>query len=215
MIHLSNIQFAYPHQEFSLKLKELRLEPEKSYAITGPSGTGKSTFLKLISGELTPQVGEVRILENETHKMSDFERRLFRLKNIGIVFQNSQLLDYLTIRENILLPVHLNGSPKTHEVDTLIEKCSLTKLLNRKPQGISEGEKQRVAVCRALITDPAIILADEPTSSLDPKNSQIVMELLVQACRQKSKTLITVTHDRSLLTYFDEVIDLSELEITS
>jgi len=196
---------------FCLKVSSLKLADGKSLAITGVSGSGKSTFLKLLSGELALHRGSISILGHKLNEMRDNARRNFRLKNYGMIFQDSPLLEYLTIKDNILLPANIVGIKKRLDLKELCANCGIEELINRYPSQLSEGEKQRAAICRALISSPKVVLADEPTSSLDPVRGEEITDLLIQNCQKYNCTLIMVTHDYSLLDKFDQKVDIGKL----
>ncbi len=196
---------------FFLKVRSLELKKDTSLAITGVSGSGKSTFLRLLSGELAVQSGNVIIMEHKLHEMNDNQRRDFRLKNLGMIFQDSPLLDYLSVRDNILLVPTISGQKNLLDLQDLATNCGIGKLLSRYPSMLSEGEKQRVAICRALISSPKVILADEPTSSLDNARAREVTNLLIRNCKKYNCKLIMITHDHSLLDKFDKNYDISKL----
>ena len=209
MIALGNVQFSY-ESSFSLVISNLSLGEGETLAVTGVSGSGKSTLLKLLSGELKCRTGKLSVLGNELHNLSSAALHSFRLRNIGMIFQDSPLLDYLNLEENILLP-SITAGLKTGEINELADKCGIKDLLKRKPAELSEGEKQRAGICRALIASPRLVLADEPTSSLDPERGRSITELLIEGCRKRKAALVMVTHDHSLLELFDRSVDISEL----
>jgi len=196
-----------------LKRSEFNRYSGSKAAVIGPSGYGKTTFLNLLSGINTPQKGEIEIDSRNIGSLDDSERRSFRISKIGFVFQNFELVEYLTILDNILLPYRINTYLKlTREVcsraEELAEKMGLGDKLKRNVTKLSQGEMQRVAICRALVTKPKLLLVDEPTGNLDPKNKELTMKTLFDYAEQNDSTLVTVTHDHSLLGEFDSVIDL-------
>ena len=128
-----------------------------------------------------------------------------------MIFQDSPLLDYLKLADNIILPAKLSGQKMSLDLADVTAQCGIENLLNRYPEQISEGEKQRAAICRALVTSPELVIADEPTSSLDPQRSGEITDLLIRQCRNGKSSLLMVTHDHSLLEKFDRHIDISEL----
>lgn len=216
MISLSNISFQYPQSDFELRLDKLGFSSGSKTAIVGPSGFGKTTLLHLISGIYVPQSGMVEVHGKNVHLMSDAERRTFRLMNIGFVFQDFKLLEYLSVMDNILLPYRINKALKLKKalkshVFEIASMLSIEDKLARNPGKLSQGERQRVAICRALLTNPSIILADEPTGNLDPANKQNIMRLLFNYVSKNKATLITVTHDHELLCGFDRVVDFKEI----
>jgi len=213
MIKIRELYFEYPRSDFKLSIPELDIKGGSKAAVIGPSGYGKTTFLNLLSGINTPQKGEIKIDSSNISSLSDSERRSFRISKIGFVFQNFELVEYLTILDNILLPYRINPSLRlTGEVRSrageLAEKMGLGDKLKRNVTKLSQGEMQRVAICRALLTEPRLLLADEPTGNLDPKNKELTMKALFDYAEQNDSTLVTVTHDHNLLGGFDSVIDL-------
>lgn len=184
-------------------------------AVVGPSGSGKTTLLNLISGISVPGKGSVRVAESEIAGLDDRGRRAFRVQHIGAIFQQFELIEYLPVRENILLPYLVSRALK-HDVTVdrrlqeLAETVGLRDKLSRPVRQLSQGEQQRVAICRALLPAPRLILADEPTGNLDPVNKQKAIDLLFQQCKAADLTLVAVTHDTGILSGFDRVIDFSQ-----
>lgn len=212
MIELRDVTFAYPEGEFRLQVPSLRIAAGERAVLIGPSGAGKTTLLHLAGGILAPRSGVVRIGQHELSRESDAARRRFRLREVGLVFQEFELLEYLTARENILLPFRGGRAPRLDrqaraQVDELAEVAGIARLLGRYPRKLSQGERQRVAVCRALVTRPRIVLADEPTGSLDPATGGEVMRLILEQSRAAGATVLTVTHNHGLLDRFDRVVD--------
>ena len=211
MIQARNILFSYSKSSFRLAADELKIERGEKLAIVGPSGSGKTTLLNLLAGILLPDRGEISIEETQLSSLNDRDRRNFRASNIGLVFQQFELLDYLTVIENVRLPFRINRSaidtPDIESPTQLLESVGLSGFAHRYPGKLSRGEQQRVAICRALITGPKLILADEPTGNLDPANKRNIMNLLFSQTQSRNQTLVVVTHDQSLLADFDRVID--------
>lgn len=214
MVHAQNIKFRYPATSFQLAIDELAVAPAEKLAIVGPSGSGKTTLLNLLAGILVPDQGEISIDGSRLTSLSDRERRNFRASKIGMVFQQFELLEYLTVIENVRLPFRINPTAQDREhgneidsADELLNSVGLTGFANRYPAQLSRGEQQRVAICRALVTKPKLILADEPTGNLDPTNKRNIMNLLFRETQARNQTLVVVTHDQSLLSEFDRVID--------
>lgn len=215
MIKLENISFRYPNSDFKLDLGELVFEKGSKTAVIGPSGFGKTTLLNLISGIYIPQKGSIYVNNETVNNLADGYRRTFRLTNIGFVFQDFKLLEYLKVMDNILLPFRinkalvLNGQIRKRAKD-IAALLNIEDKLSKYPDKLSQGERQRVAICRALLNDPNIILADEPTGNLDPENKQKIMRILFDYVTEKESTLITVTHDHELLKGFDRIVDFKE-----
>ncbi len=182
-------------------------------ALAGPSGSGKTTLLNLISGIDTPTGGEVVIDTVQTSKLSEKERTLFRRKNIGFVFQFFNLIPTLNIRENLLLPLHLNHFDKKwsgERVAELLDQVGLLDRLDSYPDRLSGGEKQRVSIARALVHDPMLVLADEPTGNLDVRAGMTVMSLLERLVRSGGKTMIVVSHSEMVIEMADRVLAIED-----
>lgn len=216
-IQIENLVFRYEGERFELAIDELSIDADEPTAIIGPSGSGKTTLLRLIAGVLRPSKGTVSVLGETVSDMADTRARAFRIQNIGLVFQEFELVDYLNARDNILLPFRVSSSltldnAARQRVDELSEATGITHLLDSRPEQLSQGERQRVAICRALVTRPRLVLADEPTGSLDPDNQKRIVELLRDTAAQAGAGLVMVTHDHELLSYFGRVIDLPTIK---
>ncbi len=212
MIELSDVKYSYPNSDFHLSIDSLLIGTGEKTAVIGPSGFGKTTMLNLIAGILLPESGSVIIKEKEINNLQDAERRNFRIKEIGFVFQDFKLLEYLNVLDNILLPYRINNTLKLKDETRTVAKelaqtLKIGNKLNKYPAKLSHGERQRVAICRALLNKPSIILADEPTGNLDPTNKNHIIDILFEYVENYGSTLITVTHDHDLLKGFDRVID--------
>jgi putative ABC transport system ATP-binding protein len=215
MISIHDLQFAYGDGHFSLKIPELQFTSEKSVVIIGPSGSGKTTLLNLMAGILPVPSGRITIADTPVHALNDSQRRLFRLRNIGMVFQDFQLIEYLNVVENVLLPCRIHPSivlttDLRRRAEELLDSCGLKPLQQRSITMLSQGERQRVAICRALLLSPRIILADEPTGNLDPVNSERIVRLLLEESSRVNATLFMVTHDHSLLPHFERVVPFTQ-----
>ena len=212
MIEIQNLRFDYGDGGFSLRLPELAVAGGTSAAFVGPSGSGKTTLLNLLSGVLEPSSGRVVAADCDMTELGERQRREFRLSRIGLVFQEFELLEYLSVLDNILLPYRLDASlPLTNEDRAravgIAEEVGVGDKLARYPETLSQGERQRVAVCRAIVTEPELLLADEPTGNLDPVNKDKVLDILFDYQRKTGATLIAVTHDHDVLERFDRVVD--------
>ena len=215
MIAIKDLLFQYGNTDFRLRLGELSIEPGTRTALVGPSGSGKTTLLHLIAGILVPQRGSIRVADVDLPRLSDAARRNFRISRIGLVFQDFQLVEYLNVRENILLSFLINGSLKLDaavrkQARRLADSMGMGDKLNRPVGRLSHGEKQRVAICRALLPGPKVLLADEPTGDLDPANKRRIVQILFDRAARTKATLIVVTHDHSLLEGFDRVVDFRD-----
>ena len=194
------------------------VEEGEFVAIMGPSGSGKSTLLHLIGGLDQPSDGEVILAGRRLSLLKDKEITLLRRRNIGFVFQFFNLLPTLTAEENILLPVLIDGKKlRQYEerLSTLLDLIGLAERRQHKPEQLSGGEQQRVALARALITEPTILLADEPTGNLDSKTGIAIMELLRRSRDKLGQTVIVVTHDPRAASYADRVIFLRDGRVAS
>ena len=195
---------------------DLTIDFGETIALKGPSGSGKSTLLNLIAGLEEPTSGEIYLSKTNINKLGVNQLASFRNKNIGIIFQFFNLINDLTVLENISLPLLLRGiNKKTAEQRAmmLIKNIGLVDRINYKTNLLSGGESQRVAIARALIAEPKIILADEPTGNLDASNTINVMKLLLDNCKINNTSLLMVTHDESLLSRFDKVLNLESGKI--
>lgn len=174
----------------------LSLAPGAFEVLMGPSGSGKSTFLHIAAGLLLPVSGRVEIGGKDVTAMSDAEAARFRRRHVGVVFQNFNLLDELTVSENIVLPVKLDRSrPDTGRLGYLLERLGLADKSSRRPAELSGGERQRVAIARALFPEPEVILADEPTGNLDVSSAKSICELLKELNASEKSAILLVTHD--------------------
>lgn len=187
-------------------------------AIMGPSGSGKTTLLNVLSGIDKPTSGEVMIDGQKINEMTGDELSLFRRKQLGFVFQEFNLLDSLTVRENILLPMVLEKKAAAEieeKVQELAVLFDIEAILNKYPYHISGGQQQRTAVSRALVNEPSIIFADEPTGNLDSKSSALIMECFEKIVRDLSTTVLLVTHDVFAASYCQKVVFIKDGHIHS
>lgn len=216
MIHAKNILFRYAGENaFQLQFDDFSVAKGEKVAIIGPSGCGKTTLLDLLCGIKTPDQGEIHFHKQNLSGLGETERRKFRVSRVGLVFQEFELLEYLSVKDNIRLPYLINPSlQSTSEINSRISELAkhvgIEDKLKRLPLRLSQGEKQRVAICRALIHRPEVLLADEPTGNLDPLNKQRILSLLIEQADRDEAALIVVTHDQGLVKQFDRVINVSE-----
>lgn len=180
-------------------------------AIIGASGSGKSTLMNLIGGIDRPTSGSVIIDGNEIYKLNESERAIFRRRNVGMIYQFYNLIPTLTAEENIMLPRLLdNRKPDSEKFSYILNMIGLTERSKHLPSELSGGQQQRVSVGRALINDPAFILADEPTGNLDSKSSHEIMNLLKLANKRSHQTLLVITHDEKIALQADRIITISD-----
>lgn len=216
MIQLERISKIYgelPKQAVALKNVDLKIKKAEFIVVRGPSGSGKTTLLMSIGGMLQPSSGTVRIDDKDIYLLNNVERSRFRALNIGFVFQMFHLIPYLSVLENIILSTrHIKYDDANKKAYSLIEDLGLSDRINYKPSELSAGECQRVALGRALIHQPKIILADEPTGNLDPENSSMVMKTF-KNYHQNGGTLIIVTHGEDANLFADRIIYLKKGEI--
>ena len=193
----------------ALKPLDLRVEKGVFYAIIGRSGSGKSTLLQLLGALDKPSGGKLFLEEQSVYDLSNGELCRLRRRRIGFVFQAYNLLDEYTVKENILMPLHLDGrEAEPALLRELTQALEIENKLDRYPDQLSGGEQQRVAIARALITKPAILLADEPTGNLDPKTGDQVLKLLKELAARFGQTILLVTHDMEIAAMADKIIRL-------
>ncbi|MFO0829646.1 MAG: ATP-binding cassette domain-containing protein [Phycisphaerales bacterium] len=214
MLTTSELAFRYPHGEFALRVPALSIAEGTTLALVGPSGCGKSTLLSLMSGERVPASGSVRFDDIEISSLSDAERRRFRITKVGLVFQEFRLIEYLSVLDNILLPCRLHAAlsldaAARRRAIELAERLGIGSLIARLPERLSHGERQRVAVARALLVRPKLLLADEPTGNLDPIGKQRLLDELLALTRAERASVVVATHDHGLLRAFDAVHDFA------
>ena len=217
MIRIQDLDFYYRLREFSLSIPEFVVDKGERVAVIGPSGSGKTTLLNLVGGIITPMHGVVSVDHVRVSELNDIGRRDFRVANIGFVFQDFELLDYLNVLDNILHPYRITGAlsldKEVHSraVD-LAKVMGIGDKLKRHANDLSHGEKQRVAICRALLPRPKLILSDEATGNLDPDNKMLILDLLFRSVEQHDATLLAVTHDHELLRRFDRIVDFQNFQ---
>jgi putative ABC transport system ATP-binding protein len=216
MARVENVEFRYEEGDFRLRVPDLAIPRGSTTAFVGPSGSGKTTLVNLIAGIAVPSAGRIVTDDVEVTGLGDAERRSFRIRRIGLVFQEFELLEYLSVLDNILLPYRIHPSLALDDsvrarAESLAAEVGIGDKLGRYPDRLSQGERQRVAVCRAVLPEPVLLLADEPTGNLDGENSNRVLDILFDYVERHSATLITVTHDLDLLSRFDSTIDFRDL----
>ena len=196
----------------ALKETNFKIEEGQFIAIIGPSGSGKSTFLTLAGGLQTPSKGQIIINGKDYTNLSEKERAKLRFNDIGFVLQASNLVPFLTAKQQLELVDRINKNNKQtiQDKDSLFKELGIEHLENKLPKDLSGGERQRLAIARALYNDPAIILADEPTASLDSDRAFEVVDLLSKECREKNKSIIMVTHDNRMIEKCDHVYRMKD-----
>ena len=199
---------ALDHVSFSVERGEF-------VAIIGASGSGKSTLMNMIGGIDYPTSGSIIIDGNEIQAMSEDELAIFRRRNLGIIYQFYNLIPILTVQENLTLPLLLDGrKPDKKQIDTLVKRLGLENRLDHLPNQLSGGQQQRVSIGRALVNNPALMLADEPTGNLDSENSKEIISLLRQFNKEFNQTVIIITHDEKIANSADRVITIEDGKIT-
>ncbi|MDE6863826.1 MAG: ABC transporter ATP-binding protein [Eubacterium sp.] len=198
---LDNVSFSVEQGEF--------------VAIIGPSGSGKSTMLHILGGVDTPTSGQVIINNTDISTLNETALAIFRRRQIGLIYQFYNLIPILTVEENLTLPLLLDGrKPDKRITDSLIEKLGLSKRRTHLPSQLSGGQQQRVSIGRALVNNPALLLADEPTGNLDSENSREIMTLLRKFNKEQKQTVIIITHDEKIALAADRVISIEDGKIT-
>lgn len=218
VIDVQQIQFGYPGtNELVLDIDHFQAQKGEKIFLYGPSGTGKSTFLEILAGVLVVQKGQVQILGQDLSVLSSEQRDTLRGSHIGYIFQSLNLLPFLSIRENIMLPLELSPErarrveKPENELQYLLDKLGLAGFQYKPVHQLSVGQQQRVAVARALIGSPELILADEPTSALDYDHRERFLQLLFDLAEENQSSVLFVSHDRTLEKMFDRRMSLSEM----
>ncbi len=194
----------------ALKKTNVRIEKGEFVAIIGPSGSGKSTFLTMAGGLQTPSHGSVLINGEEFSNQPESKRAKLRFKEIGFILQASNLVPFLTVKKQLVLVDKVKHEHHQAQANKLFEQLGVASLVNKYPEELSGGERQRVAIARALYNDPSIILADEPTASLDSEKAREVVDILAKESKEKNKAIIMVTHDTRLIDKCDKVFMMED-----
>lgn len=198
----------------ALKPTDLVINQGEFVAIIGPSGSGKSTFLTLAGGLLQPSNGKILVNQQPFSEENEKKRAKLRFESIGFILQTSNLVPFLTIKDQLRLVDKINQQANPALMDELFTQLGLSHLANKYPENLSGGERQRVAIARALYNDPTIILADEPTASLDSKRAFEVVEILAKETKEKNKATIMVTHDTRMIEYCDRIFYMQDGYLT-
>ncbi|WP_125705239.1 ABC transporter ATP-binding protein [Lacticaseibacillus daqingensis] len=206
----------YPGEEQpALDHVSLSIEPGEFVAIVGPSGSGKSTLLHLLGGVDRPTSGQVQLYDTAIYGLNETQLAIFRRRQVGLIYQFYNLLPSLTVAENITLPRELDGKKvEAQRLNQLLDQLGLADKRNALPGQLSGGQQQRVAIGRALINEPAIVLADEPTGNLDQRNSQEIMALLHYANVTQGQTVVVITHDPQVAAQAQRVLTITDGRLT-
>ncbi len=213
LIEIKDLEFSYG-QESILKIPNWNLKKQSKIFFQGASGSGKTTFLEILSGVLKAQKGSYLFDQQEIFQFSDSQRDQLRLNKISLIFQNFNLIPYLSVKENILMPFSLGAKYPSSQAETvqlldqLLSELGIENLKDQKAQNISHGQAQRVAAIRAIIKQPLLLLADEPTSALDENSREAFLKVLFLLCEKMKSTLIFVSHDMTLKSMFTENISI-------
>ena len=218
MIQVQDLIFSYPKQRPLLKIEDFNISPGERVFMYGPSGSGKTTFLGIVSGLIVPDAGQVRVAGINVYEATKHERDRIRGAHIGYIFQQFNLIPYLSVRQNIELPCFLSDERKqrlemdlSDKVLELAQHLSIEEVLNKSVAELSVGQQQRVAAARALIGRPEVIVADEPTSSLDTEHRADFIKLLFKEAELTGAAILFVSHDLSLASFFQRSVSLNEM----
>lgn len=222
IVDVQGLEFCWQNcSPLTLKIDEFSIRRGERIFIKGESGSGKSTLLSLLGGVLIPQRGTISVLGKSINTLRGAQRDIFRADHIGFIFQMFNLIPYLSVMENVILPLHFSSvrqqrveqsSSPHHEAKRLLSHLDLSgELLQRPVIELSVGQQQRVAAARALIGSPEIVIADEPTSSLDADRREAFIKLLINECDEAGNTLVFVSHDSGLEKFFHHTVSLSDI----
>ncbi len=218
MLKINNLKKSFINsrkEKFGIiNIPEFSADDNEQISVSGESGSGKSTFLNLISGILRPDEGEILIGDTDITKLSESRRDLFRSRNTGYIFQTFNLLQAFTSLENVMLGMMFTGKTVKSTAAAALDKVGLSDRMNSRPAELSVGEQQRVAIARAIVNSPRLLLADEPTANLDKKNSVIVIDLIKALCRENKILLLLVTHEKEVVEQFQIQRSFSEINKT-
>lgn len=212
VIQINHLKFSYDQQKTILHIPHLEIPRGETVFLFGPSGSGKTTLLEVLAGVIDVEQGEVSILGEKISQMTSSQKDVFRSRHIGYIFQQFNLIPYLTAKENILLPFVFSDKKINHTLyEKLVVALGLSNLGDQLASELSVGQQQRVAAARALMTEPELILADEPTSALDFDHRESFLSVLFSLVKEQNSTLVFVSHDRSIQNLFDRHLSLSEI----
>jgi len=209
MIQTENLTFQYNNSEHHFCFPDINLQQNESLLVLGKSGIGKTTFLHLLAGLLKPTKGKVAIDNVLIHELTNNKLDKFRGKNIGLVFQKKHAIQSLSVFENLQARLYFcNQKANTEEINALLKELDLLEFKNSKINQLSEGQLQRLGIAMSVVHQPKVILADEPTSSLDDENCEIVIQLLQKQAQKTNANLIVITHDNRIKSFFQNSITL-------
>ena len=211
MILINNLKFGYAAQQI-LSITHLEVKDSEHLLILGNSGSGKTTLLHILGGLLSPKAGKIMVGETDLYGLSAGQRDAYRGQNIGLVFQKAHLISALSVQDNLLLTQYLAGATQSKaRVKEVLSELNLGDKLHKKVTQLSQGEQQRVTIARALLNRPKVILADEPTASLDDDNARVVLSMLKGQAEKYKASLIIATHDQRVKEEFDLQLNLHAL----
>ena len=207
MIKTKDLAFNYDNQVF-FKFPNINLKSNEHLLIIGSSGIGKTTLLHLLAGLLNSNSGSIELFGKELNQLSSHQLDRFRKNNIGIVFQRPHFVNSLTVKENLQLAQYIGNKKNNNRIDSILKNLNISDKSNKKTNLLSQGEKQRASIALAIVNSPKLILADEPTSSLDDSNCSNVIKLLKKQATEYGAQLIVITHDSRLKKHFNKSIEL-------
>ena len=207
MILTKEVEFNYDNQIF-FKFQDIDLKSNENLLIIGNSGVGKTTLMHLLAGLLKSSSGSIKLFDQELSQLSSHQLDRFRKKNIGIVFQRPHFVNSLTVKENLQLAQYIANKKDNNRIDSILKNLNIFDKSNKKTNQLSQGEKQRASIALAIVNSPKLILADEPTSSLDDANCSKVIELLKKQATDFGAQLIVITHDSRVKKHFKNSIEL-------
>ena len=207
MLKTKEVEFNYDNQMF-FKFQNIDLNSNENLLIIGESGVGKTTLMHLLAGLLKSNSGSIKLFDKELNQMSSYQLDSFRKNNIGIVFQRPHFVNSLTVKENLQLAQYIDNKNDNTRIESILKNLNIFEKSNKKTNQLSQGEKQRVSIALAIVNSPKLILADEPTSSLDDNNCSKVIKLLKKQATDFGAQLIVITHDSRLKKHFKKSIEL-------
>lgn len=217
ILDVKNLSKVYGEGDTAVKALDgisFEVEHGEFVAIVGPSGSGKSTLLHILGGVDTPTSGSVVIDKTDIAKLDETALAIFRRRQIGLIYQFYNLIPILTVEENFTLPIRLDGGkPDQRQIQDLVDRLGLKHRMNHLPNQLSGGQQQRVSIGRALVNNPTLLLADEPTGNLDSQNSREIVELLREFNRERNQTVLIITHDERIAMSADRVIAIEDGKI--